>query len=206
MQASQRLAHKRRHARTIRPAAKGLARGFLRDRRAASVVEFALVTPIFLAVLGAAVDFGMAVRTRFQLNSALATASSYAIASASQVNSTNGASLASTLATLLSSANQANWACASVNINNGPTATAPSGCTTVASTAASGADSYYCPTGSGSALTWGASYSSATTCSTGSAVAGKFVVLKASRAYTPIIMPAGIIHSPITATSVVQVK
>jgi Flp pilus assembly protein TadG len=182
------------------------ARGFLRDRRAASIVEFALITPVFLLVLGAAVDFGLAVRTKFKLSSALATASNVALTNASSVSTASEATLASTLATLIASANAANWASSSVNVNNGSTASTTAGSATVtAGGSTSAASSCYCPTGSGTTFAFGTSVSCGSACS-GGAVAGKFVKLSASRAYTPMILPSRLIHSPITASSVIQVQ
>jgi Flp pilus assembly protein TadG len=189
-----------------RPRGASRARGFLRDRRAASIVEFALITPVFLLVLGAAVDFGLAVRTKFKLSSALATASNVALSNASSVSTASEATLASTLATLIGSANAANWSSSSVNVNNGSTASTTAGSATVtAGGSTSGATSCYCPTGSGTTFAFGTAATCGSACA-GGAVAGKFVKLSASRAYTPMILPSRLIHSPITASSVIQVQ
>lgn len=183
----------------------GPLRRFLSDSRAASIVEFGLVTPIFLAVLGASIDLGMAVRTKFVLSSAVTAASSYALKNAAKAESTDGSTLAQNLATLIASANGTNWANATVTVNNGPAATVISGTVTTSGTA-SAADSYYCPTGSGASITWGTGTSTAGTCTSSSTPGGKFIVLTASKSFTPMLLPSGIISSPITATSVVQVQ
>lgn len=158
-------------------------------------------------MLGASIDIGLAVRTKFQLASGLAAASNYALANASSANSSSGATRPSSFASLIASANAANWANATVNVNNGPTASMSTGSTTVtAGGTASGADSCYCPSGSESSITWGTAVTCGSSCSTSGPLAWKFIQLTASRAYTPMIMAAGVISSPITATSVVQVQ
>lgn len=179
-------------------------RHFVSDRRAASLVEFALVTPIFLAVLGASIDLGLAVRTKFILSSTLTTASNYALNNAAKAESTDGSTLAQNLATLIASANGTNWANASVTVNNGPTASVNGGSLTTGGTASS-ANNYYCPTGSGASISWGTGTTTSGTCSATGTVGGKFIVLTASRAYSPMLL-RGIIASPVSATSVVQVQ
>ncbi|MCW2285370.1 Flp pilus assembly protein TadG [Rhodoblastus acidophilus] len=175
-----------------------------RDERAAAAVEFAFVAPILFLTLGCVVDFGLALRAKFKLSSALSAASAYALDNASSVSSTGGAGLASTLATLIASSHAANWADASVVVNNGPSARVSSGVAT-ASGVAGAADSCYCPTGSKSALNWGAAVSCGVACASG-APSGKFIQLTATKAYTPFILPSGLIGSPITGVSVVQVQ
>ena len=66
-------------------AAKRSGRRLLSDKRAASIVEFALVTPIFLLLLGGAIDFGVLVRTKMQLSSSVSAAAKYAINNAALV-------------------------------------------------------------------------------------------------------------------------
>jgi Flp pilus assembly protein TadG len=191
--------------RTANPRTRGFLRGFRRDRRAASLVEFALLTPIFLMALGAAVDFGMAVRMKFKLTSALAAASDFTLNNPSWVSSANETLLASTLATLIGSANAANWASSSVNINNGATASTTAGSATVTTGGAmSPAASCYCPTGSGTTFTFGSVVTCGSTCGSG-AIASKYVKLTASVTFTPYILPSRLIHSPITASSLIQV-
>ena len=181
-----------------------MSRNPLRDRRGMSAVEFALIAPVLLLLLGCVADMGMALRARFNLSSALAAASSYTLNNAGSVSAANGPALATALANLLASASAANWANANVNVNNGPTAAMNNGAVTTAGSA-SAADSCYCPGGSKSALVWGAPVACGSACPSG-ALAGKFVLLTASKAFTPLILPAGLIASPITGSSVVQVQ
>lgn len=117
------------------------------------------------------------------------------------------AALASTLAGLIASGQSANWAGSSVNVNNGPTASSSGGTVTTGGTA-SNADNCYCPTGnSNTGVTWGVAKTCASTC-TGGGYAGKFVLLSATRNYTPLFSGYGIVGSngTITTTSLVQVQ
>lgn len=205
------------------PAARRRLRRFLSDRRAASIVEFALVTPILLALLGAAVNFGMLVRTKMLLSASVSAAASYAISSTDSASwlsgSTDGTALASTLATIMSSANGTNWAQSTVVLNNGPTSnvapnTQGAYVTTPGGTTAN-AIKYYCPTGSGGSIAWGTGTSVSQACTGSSTLyGGKYVVLTATRNFTPLINFPSLDYLPInlsfptsiSATSVVQVQ
>ncbi len=175
------------------------------DSSGTSAVEFALVTPIFLLLLGAVVDFGGAMYAKFNLNSAVSAAANYALNNASSVNATSGAALASGLSAFVASAHAANWASATVTVNNGSTATTTAGTTTTSGTA-SNATYWYCPTGSGAAFAWGAPVLSGSTCSSG-VPAGQFVVISASATYAPILgFMVNILAPAMSASAVVQVQ
>lgn len=62
------------------------ARRLLRSRRATAALEFALVTPVLLIMLGGVVDFGLVMLARSQLASAVAQGAEYAIATGSSVS------------------------------------------------------------------------------------------------------------------------
>lgn len=173
-----------------------------RDRRATALVEFGLISPIFLATLGASIDLGQAVLTKFHLASTLATASDYALNSASTVGTSGDGTLASTLASLAASANATNWANASVVVNNGSSASVTGG---TAATSGTTSNSCYCPTGSGASVVWGSATTCGSTCA-GGGVAGKFVQITVSRAYTTLIIPSPMVASTLSAASVVQVQ
>jgi Flp pilus assembly protein TadG len=193
-----------------RLAAKCRFRRFISDGRAASIVEFALVMPIFLLLLGAAVDFGVMVRTKMLLSSAVSAAADYAIGHATLVESTDGQTLAQTLATLMSSASgTANWANSYAQVNYGPTVTINGGTSSATGTAAN-ANLFYCPTGSLKNTTSGTGTSSSQSCGSNGLYGGKYVVLQASRNFSPMLLPLSMFNLPspytITATSVVQVQ
>ncbi len=181
--------------------------GFLRDRSGVAAVEFALISPTVILILVGLIDLGGLLYTRFQLNASLSAAANYAMVNQASVSSTSGASLASTLAGLISSGQSTNWADSAVTVNNGPTAGSSGGTISTGGTASS-ADSCYCPTGAASSsVTWGAPQTCATTCA-GGGYAGKFVLLSASRAYSPIFTGYGMLSQSgtMTVSSLVQVQ
>ena len=191
-----------------------LLRRLWRDRKAASIIEFGLLTPIFFGVLGASVDLGEAVLTKFKLSSTLEAASSYAldqvqIANKNQTtppaSSAGAAALASSLAQLAANAIGSNWANVTVVVNNGPT-TRISGGTATNSGTASNADNYYCPTGSGASMDWNSPQTTAGVACSGGGVAGKFVRITVRRAYSPILLPSPMVAQDLSATSIIQVQ
>ncbi len=183
-----------------------LGAGFLRDRSGVAAVEFALISPTVILILVGLIDLGGLLYTRFQLNASLSAAANYAMVNQASVSSTTGASLASTLAGLISSGQASNWADSAVTVNNGPTAGSSGGTVTTGGTA-SNADRCYCPTGTSASVTWGGSQTCGTTCP-GGGYAGKFVLLSASRAYSPIFIGYGMLSQSgtMTVSSLVQVQ
>ncbi len=191
----------------IRKRTGRLGAAFLGDRSGVAAVEFALISPTIILVLVGLIDLGGILYTRFQLDASLSAGANYAMVNAASVNSTSGASLANTLAGLVSSGQSSNWAASSVTINSGPTAGSTGGTVTTGGTASS-ADSCYCPTGAAtSSVSWGGAQTCGTTC-TGGGYAGKFVLLSASRSYTPIFSGYGLVSQTgtITTSSLVQVQ
>jgi Flp pilus assembly protein TadG len=170
-----------------------------------AAVEFAILTPIFLILLMGATDLGQMLVNEYQLDQCVAAGAEYAALNAANVTSTNGAALASSIATVIESANGSAWANDTVVVNNGPTATATSG-TVASSGTASNADNYYCLTGSSPTWSWGTGYTSQVSCA-GGGTAGKFVTITASYPYVPILKFYGFItNTTLTQSSVVQVQ
>jgi Flp pilus assembly protein TadG len=179
--------------------------GFCADEAGAMAAEFALIAPIFALILVGAVDFGGVLYVEFGLNAAVSAAADYTLVKASNVSSANGAALASQLVSITSSSHATNWATATVVVNNGPSATGTSSSTTTSGTAAN-ADLCYCPTISGSTVTWGAAVTCGAACAGGS-LAGKFVTISAARTYAPIFGSFGIVtNNAIASSTVVQVQ
>lgn len=179
-------------------------RGFLANPRGMAAVEMAMLSPIFLLVLGGAVDYGGAMQIKFNLDNAVTAASNFALNNASKVASTTGAALATQLAAIVVSGHSANWANASITINNGPEVTVTSGVSVNTGTASS-ADSCYCPTGAMTGIVWGSAVACGSACGN-SALAGKYVVISAKHSFSPLILPASLIGTSFTATSVVETK
>ena len=177
-------------------------RGFRRDERGVAAVEFALIVPFFALIIAATVDFGIELYVREQLDDSVSAAANYALVNAAQVNSSDGASLASSLASLVANTHGSNWASSTITVNAGPTASSSG----AASGAASAADSCYCPTGSASSVTWGGSQTCGATCPSGS-VAGKYVLVTASANYSPLFPGFGLASKgQLTSASLVQVQ
>ena len=183
-----------------------LGAGFLRDCSGVAAVEFALISPTIILILVGLIDLGGLLYTRFQLNASLSAAANYAMVNQASVSSTNGPSLASTLAGLISSGQTSNWADSSVTVNNGPTAGSSSG-TVSTGGAASSADLCFCPSGTSASVTWNGGQTCGTTCA-GGGYAGKFVLLSASHAYSPIFTGYGMLSQTgtMTVSSLVQVQ
>ena len=178
---------------------------FGRDQSGVAVVEFVLVAPVIAMVLVGLMDLGTVLYVRFQLDSSVNAAANYAMVNASNVSSANGAALANNLAAVVSSAEGSNWANSSVVVNDGPSA-GDTGGTASSSGTASGADSCYCPSGTAPAIAWGSAQTCGAPCPSGG-YAGKFVLLTATKRYSPIISGYGFVSAgTITSTSMVQVQ
>jgi Flp pilus assembly protein TadG len=162
-----------------------------RRRDGTATLELALVSPLLLVMFAGIVDFGRVYHDKIELSAAVAAASEYALINASSVNSTSAASLAATISGIVAningSTNGTGWAGATVTVNNGATSTVSNGTTTPSGGPAANADSCYCPAGSSPSWTWG----SATTCGTscaGGTLAGKFVTITGTRAFSPLFL------------------
>lgn len=175
-------------------------RRYVRDKAGIATIEFAIIVPILLLILVAMADFGLVLYVRFGLNEKVSASANYAIVKASDVSSTNGATLATNLASIVPSNVDV-----TVVVNNGPSVTRTGGVSSASGTA-SGADSCYCPTVSGSTVSWGSAMTCKSTCS-GSGLAGKFVSINASVAYSPLFGSYGFVRNGTLSTfTVVQVQ
>jgi Flp pilus assembly protein TadG len=177
-------------------------RPFFGNRSGVSAVEFALLAPIFVAILAGTADFGIALRAKLNLNSAVSAGANYALLNADDVTPASAADLAANIAKILA-ADAGNGTIA-VNINN----TAMLSVTESKSQAAKGgdADSCYCPTGSGITMNWGSPVSCGAPCPDGS-FAGKFVSLSVSEPFSPLFGGYGMVsNGQITAQAIAQVQ
>lgn len=175
-------------------------RAFARDGEGASAVEFALLVPILCVIFAVMVDFGFLLFTRFNINENVSSATNYALVRADSVSAASGATLAGQIAGIIPANVDV-----TVVVNNGPQVVRTNG-TPVASGTASNAELCYCPSLSGSAISWGSAQSCGSAC-TGGGVAGKFVLVAATSAYSPMLGWAGIqLPSQLAVRSLVQVK
>lgn len=202
----------------------GLLRAVCRDRRGASAIEFAIMGTVYCIVLAGVVNVSGAVYIRFQIETAVASAQSYALQQAANVNSTSAAALGASLARLAHHAAGTIQPESDIDVNDGAedqdpettSGTGPwsstdddgdaSGDVVTASGTASQADSCYCPTVAGNAVTWGTAKTCGSTCSSGG-LAGKYVFIKAVATYTPLIPVSGVItSSTLTCATLTRVK
>lgn len=176
-----------------------------KDRGGSAALEFAIVAPIFIAVLGVSLDLGMAVFARFQLESAVSGAASYAMINGSMVDATNGSTLAGNIAQFIAGQATLGAATALVTINNGSTATYNANIINIGGLA-SQASACYCPTGSAGAITWGSQQSCGASCPTGE-LAGKYVAITMNQTYNPIFASYGLSNNgQISANALVRIQ
>jgi Flp pilus assembly protein TadG len=178
---------------------------FIADARASSAVEFAFLSPVFLLILTASADFGLSMYDRFNLNAAVSAAANYALVNAANVESADGPTLASNLGLIVANGHAANWANATIVVNNGPTATLTAGVLTTGGTA-SNANSCYCPTVGSNGVAWGSVATCGAACASGG-VAGKFVYISATTQYTSIFGSNAVIATgPLAAKAMVETE
>jgi Flp pilus assembly protein TadG len=150
-----------------------------------AAVEFAFLVPVLLVLFSGIIDISQMLYAYYRLDQAVAAGAQYAVLNAANVTSTTGASLATSIATVVENANGTAWTNDTVVVNDGPTVTVTNG-TAASSGTASNADEYYCVTGSPLNWTWGTAYTTQTNCSGGD-TAGKYVTVTASYNYVPLI-------------------
>ncbi|RVC58475.1 MAG: pilus assembly protein [Mesorhizobium sp.] len=172
-----------------------LARSLCRDRSGVSAVEFALVSPVLITILAGTVDIGASLKAKFDLTSAISAGSNYALLGADKVTSTGGATLAANIMAVVSSGLSSTGGTIKVVVNNGASITYNASTATASqSGTASNADLCYCPTVSGTTVTWGTSVTCSTACPKGG-ISGKFVAITASRPFAPLFGGLGIVKS-----------
>ena len=176
-------------------------RRFVESDSGAAAVEFAIISPLLLAIFAFMIDFGMALWVKIDLEQALSSAANYAIVSATNVSASGGATLAAQLGAIAPARLDVG-----VTVNNGPTYSRNGGAATTGGTA-SAADACYCPaTGSNNSVTWGSSVACGSTCANGGQ-AGRFVAITMSRTYSPLFASYGYVRNgAVTASSLVRAQ
>lgn len=158
-----------------------------------AAVEFAIYGTLVLTIFAGTVDIGILMFIEFQIDFAVSAGAQYAAVNAANVNSTSGATLATSISNVVANANGTGWEDGAIVVNNGPTATVTGG-SAASSGTASNADNCYCPTGSLSSWSWGGFQTCGSSC-TGGGVAGKFVTITASRSFTPLFPTFGFVQN-----------
>jgi len=170
-----------------------------------AAVEFAFIVPVLLVLFAGVIDVTQMLYAYYQLDQAVAAGSQYAVLNAANVTSTTGASLASSIATVVEDANGTAWTDDTVVVNNGPTVTVTNGSATSSGTAAN-ADNYFCLTGTQNNWTWGTAYTTQTNCS-GGGTAGKYVTITANYSYVPLVAIYHVFNnSTLSQSSAVRVQ
>lgn len=176
-----------------------------RDERGVAAAEFALIAPIFGLIVAGVSDFGGALFIKFNLDGAVSAAANYAILNASSVSSTGAATLATNIASIVAGSHATNWANATVIVNNSSQASVANGTASSGGSSAN-ADSCYCPTLSGSTVTWGTAATCGSTCANGS-MAGKFVQIATNRTYNPMFASYGLVgNGAVSASAFIQTQ
>jgi Flp pilus assembly protein TadG len=145
-----------------------------------AAIEFAIFAMVFLTLLAGTIDIGNTLFTEFELDAAVSAGAQEAAINGASVNSTQGATLATSIANAVANVNGSGWADVTVTVNNGPSVTISNG-TAASGGNASDADSFYCLTGTPANWSWGASLAQGTACA-GGGTAGQFVTITAQRA------------------------
>lgn len=170
-----------------------------------AAIEFAIYATLFATVFAATVDLALLMFVEFRMDSAVAAGAEYAALNSASVNSTSGASLASSISNVIANANGTSWEDGTIVVNSGPTMTVTGG-SSVASGTASNADNCYCPTGTPPSWSWGGSVTCGSAC-TGGSIAGKFVTIAASRSFTALFPQFGFAQNgTITRSALVQTQ
>ncbi|HET6606880.1 MAG TPA: TadE/TadG family type IV pilus assembly protein [Rhodopila sp.] len=181
-------------------------RGLGCDRSALAALEFALTAPILSVLFIGSVDAAQVFIAELQLTSAIYSGANYAIVNQANVSSTAGATLASSIATIVGNVNGSGWASGTIVVNNGPTVTFSGGANTASGTATN-ADSFYCLTGSPGEWSWGTGQTNNTaSCGASQPSPGKFVTITASYAVKPIILGLNFGDGQISQSVAVQVQ
>ena len=181
-----------------------LRKGWLGDRAGIAAVEFAIMAPVVFGVIAGTTDLSLILYTRSQVAASVNAAANYALVNVSSVTSANASTLATHLASYMYASLPGANGGASATVNNGAVQTAGSGASTTGG--GGSADSCYCPSGSGANVTWGGAATCGSACGN-NLVAGKFVLLSASKPFTPMFSNWGIVQAgSITETTIVQVQ
>jgi TadE-like protein len=157
------------------------------ENAGAAVVEFALFLPFFVLIIAGTFDLWYLIYSASQLTSAVSAGALYAANNAT-LASTSAATLESNIQSIVANANGTNWATSTVDVNNGDVTHC------------------FCPTGSLGSWLWGSTITCGTVCSRGG-VAGQFVVITATRTFSPLIPTFGLTeNSAIRRRAMVQTQ
>lgn len=148
-----------------------------------SAIEFALIAPIILLLLSAAIDFGAVVQDKMQVEAASQSAMTYAMGRGQPFEAAKSRSLAQDLERILVSRLGSDLE-VTVDVNNGAVRKYADASGKDSGNSALGA-SCYCPTMSAAGVQWNTALACGKPCANGGG-SGKFVYLKISKPHTPL--------------------
>jgi len=146
------------------------------DRRGVSAVEFALIAPVFLAVLAGTVDVGRMIAVKASLESSVSTGANYVLLNGASLSSSTAKDFATTVAVLAMGGDTKGTA--RVTVNGGYSVTVSDG-KAAADGNASEADRCYCPAAKEAGVAWKQAQCDAAC--PGGGHAGKFIEIRAGR-------------------------
>jgi Flp pilus assembly protein TadG len=161
-----------------------------RDDRGVSALEFALVTPIIIVLLAATVDFGLVLKTRSSMESAVSSTMSYALSQAQDLKPAEAVAFVETVARI-ASRQSGEGVAVEVTLNRSLVARAIGGSVAVSGTAAA-ASACYCPDRAETAVNWGEAKTCNAPCPDGG-YAGRFLKVSANQSYAPIFVDFGLV-------------
>jgi len=157
---------------------------FWHCRRGVAAVEFAIIAPLYILLMAGMVNLGTAIYVKMTVDSAITSASTYALSKGDSITAAGAATIADQIASMLATELGFAEATISVAVNKGATLSISGGVKKTSGNATD-ADLCYCPSRSGGQIEWGSPATCASPCPDGG-FAGKFVAVTASRPFSPI--------------------
>jgi len=155
-----------------------------RSRSGVAAIEFAIIAPLYILLMAGMLNLGGAIYVKMTVDSAITSASTYALAKGDSITAAGAATLADQIAGMLATELGLTDSTISVDVNNGAVLSISGGVKRTNGTAAN-ADLCYCPAANGAVVVWGSAVACASQCPSGG-FAGKFVTVAASRPFTPM--------------------
>lgn len=160
-----------------------------RNDRGVSALEFALVTPIIIVLLAATVDFGLLLKTRSSMESAVSSTMSYALSQAQDLKPAEAIAFVETVARI-ASRQTGEGVAVEVTLNRSLVARTTGGSVSISGTA-SAANACYCPERTESGIEWGQPKTCEAPCG-GGGYAGRFLQVSANQSYAPLFVDFGL--------------
>ncbi len=169
-----------------------------RDEGGAVLVEFAIALPVLLLIMAAFADFGSILFQRLRLDEAVSAAANHAILHSARIDASGPQGFAAELGNVLAAASVRPPASFRVNLNDHVEFREDDGIASVMSLAGL-LESCYCPIRNASGFSFGPTHPCGSSCADGSR-ASRYIVLEASKAYSPIFTSYGLAEGDLIRT------